>query len=138
MATIRGRNIAGPAAQAALEAVIRDGDTLEDCNLAQGQPGAPIFAGVRGLTFRRCNLARAVVPDDAGIEDCNTSQRPLPPEPEPTEPPVEVERADLWPIAKAASISDDEATRRLTIRFCERYRIDLDSPPARMNGESPR
>lgn len=103
MTTIKGRNFAtrDPIDE------VRDGDTLEDCNLAQAAPGTEIFKGVRGLTFRRCNLARAVVPEDATIEDCNTSQRPLPPEAEPEEM-IEIERAEY-----DALLADREKLREL-------------------------
>ena len=88
MGIIKGRNFArGPIA-------VRAGDTLDGCNLAQTVPGTPIFAGIKGLTFRHCNLARAVVPADAIVEACNTSQAPLPPEPQDVEM-VEIEAAEL-------------------------------------------
>ena len=56
----------------------RDGDVFEDCNLAQPVPGTVLFAGRKGLTFRRCNLARVVVPGDSVVEDCNTTQNAIP------------------------------------------------------------
>ena len=61
------------------------GDMFEDCNLAQAEPGTKLFVGLRGLAFRRCNLARAMVPPDSVIEDCNTTQSPIPIEMEPEE-----------------------------------------------------
>ena len=56
-----------------------DGDVFEDCNLAQAVPGTVLFAGRKRLMFRRCNLARAVVPIDSVIDDCNTTQNAAPP-----------------------------------------------------------
>jgi len=58
----------------------RAGDIFVECNFAQAAPGTAILAGVKSLSFVRCNLARAVVPDDARVDDCNTSQEPVPPE----------------------------------------------------------
>lgn len=51
-----------------------DGDTFESCNLTQAIPGTPICSGVKGLTFKNCNLINCSVPSDAVIEDCNTCQ----------------------------------------------------------------
>ena len=73
---------------------VADGDVFDGCNLAQAAPGTEIFAGLKGLTFTRCNLARAIVPADSIIVDCNTSQMPLPPEPEIPEM-IEIDAAEL-------------------------------------------
>ena len=88
---------------------IADGDVFDGCNLAQGEPGTEIFAGLKGLTFTRCNLARAIVPDDSIIVDCNTSQTPLPPEPEIVEM-VEIEASEL-----AALRVDSKELKRLRV-----------------------
>jgi len=62
---------------------VSDSDEFVGCNLSQAEPGTAIFANKTGLKFTRCNLARAVVPADSVIVDCNTSQAPIPPESEP-------------------------------------------------------
>ena len=72
MTAYRNHNFSG------LQPEAHDGDVFEDCNLAQAEPGTVLFEGMKGLTFRRCNLARAVVPGDSTIEDCNTTQRAIP------------------------------------------------------------
>ena len=51
-----------------------DGDVFVECNFTRRVPGTKILSGVQRLSFIRCNLCRAVVPPDARIEDCNTSQ----------------------------------------------------------------
>ena len=86
---------------------VKNGAVFEDKNFAQSEPGTVIFKGVKGLTFRRCNLARAVVPEDSIIEDCNTTQRPLPPEVEPVEM-VEIEKSE-----HEALLADREELKRL-------------------------
>ena len=53
---------------------ISDGDEFIGCNLAQAEPNTVIFKDKRGLKFTDCNLARATVPKDSIIKDCNTSQ----------------------------------------------------------------
>ena len=73
---------------------IENGTVFEDRNFAQSKPGTLIFEGAKGLTFRRCNLARAIVPEDSVIEDCNTTQMALPPEVEPVEM-IEIEATEL-------------------------------------------
>ena len=60
-----------------------DGDVFVECNFAQRIPGTKILAGVKGLSFVRCNLTRAVIPDDAETDGCNTSQDPFVPKPAP-------------------------------------------------------
>ena len=73
---------------------VKIGDEFVGCNLAQAVPGVKIFAGRKGLKFTRCNLARAIVPADSVIVDCNTTQLPIPPDVEPVEM-VEIEAAEL-------------------------------------------
>lgn len=48
----------------------QDGDVFEKCNFAQLAPHTPIFAGVRNLTFRDCNLMNCDLPPDAKVECC--------------------------------------------------------------------
>ena len=48
----------------------RDGDILISCNCQQERPHTPFAEGVRGLTFRLCNLENADVPADATVIDC--------------------------------------------------------------------
>jgi len=102
--TIRGRNFCardpGPDE-------IPDATVLIGCNLAQAEPGTPILAGRQGLTLIGCNCARATLPPDARLKDCNTSQRPIPPEPEPTDS-VLIEAAEL-----DALLADREELNRL-------------------------
>ena len=45
-----------------------NGDTFEGYNFMQKSPHTAIFAGVTGLTFRKCNLTNCDVPVDAVIE----------------------------------------------------------------------
>ena len=73
---------------------VADGDEFVGCNLAQSAPGTEIFAGKARLKFTRCNLARAIVPADSAIEDCNTSQMAVVAMPEPPER-VEIDAAEL-------------------------------------------
>lgn len=47
-----------------------NGDTFEGYNFMQAQPHTPIFAGVTGLVFRKCNLMNCDVPVDAVVDDC--------------------------------------------------------------------
>lgn len=47
-----------------------NGDTFERYNFMQAQPHTALFAGVTGLTFRKCNLVNCDVPVDAVIDDC--------------------------------------------------------------------
>ena len=47
-----------------------DGDVLIGCNCQQERPHTPFAEGVKGLTFQRCNLENADVPEDARVEDC--------------------------------------------------------------------
>jgi len=51
---------------------VSNGDTFEGpgCNLARAIPHTTVFAGVTGLTFRKCNLENCDVPGDAVIDDC--------------------------------------------------------------------
>ena len=86
---------------------VADGDEFVGCNLAQSVPGTEIFAGKARLKFTRCNLARAVVPDDSVIVDCNTSQRPIPVAVEPPER-VEIDAAEL-----ASLLADREELKQL-------------------------
>ena len=86
---------------------VADGDVFVGCNFAQQEPGTPIFEGVKGLQFERCNLARAVVPDDAVVERCNTSQEPLPVEVEP-EPEVMVRADELESLLGKATLTEKE------------------------------
>jgi len=53
---------------------LKDGETIRDRNLSQLVPGTPIFHGVKGLRFLRCNLTNCIVPEDAEVVDCNTAQ----------------------------------------------------------------
>ncbi len=64
----KGNNFSGelPACQ--------DEDVFADCNLAQVDPHTPIFTGVRGLVFVRCNLVNCDLPAGTDIIECNTSQ----------------------------------------------------------------
>ncbi len=93
---------------------VKDGDEFVGCNFAQAVPSTAIFADKKGLKFTRCNLARAIVPGDSTIEDCNTSQSPIPPEPEPVEM-VEIEAAQL-----AALRADREELKRLKPKEVDR------------------
>lgn len=45
-----------------------NGDTFQGYNFMQALPHTPIFAGITGLTFRKCNLINCDVPNDAVIE----------------------------------------------------------------------
>ena len=87
---IHGRNFRGrdPAPDE-----VPDGSTLVRCNMARPAPGTPVLVGRKGLTLIGCNCARAVLPADAKLIDCNTSQRPLPPHAEPEEM-IEIERSE--------------------------------------------
>ncbi len=51
-----------------------DGDEFVACNLTQAAPDTIICKDAKGLVFRNCNLVNCVVPGDAKIEGCNTSQ----------------------------------------------------------------
>ena len=53
---------------------LRDGQVVVGENLSQLMPGTPIGQGVKGLTFIGCNLTNCIVPDDAKVERCNTTQ----------------------------------------------------------------
>jgi len=55
---------------------------FEHCNFAQEHPGTVLenFAG-KAITFRHCNLVNVAVDDAWTVEDCNTAQGELPPEP---------------------------------------------------------
>lgn len=76
MAVRKQRNYAGH------DPSCNNGDGFVGCNLSQPEPGTKICKGRKGLKFVRCNLARARVPEGSIIEDCNTSQVPLPEEPD--------------------------------------------------------
>lgn len=43
---------------------------VEGHNLLRGQPHTKIYEGIRGLTFRKCNLTNCDVPPDAVVDDC--------------------------------------------------------------------
>jgi len=85
---IDGRNFSGrdPAPDE-----VPDGSMLVRCNLARAAPDTPVLAGRKGLTLIGCNCARAALPADAKLINCNTSQRPTPPEPQDVEM-IEIER----------------------------------------------
>ncbi len=59
-----------------------DAAVFERCNFSQQQPGTVLenFAG-KDITFRHCNLVNVAVDDAWTVEDCNTAQHELPPEP---------------------------------------------------------
>lgn len=54
--------------------VAENGQTFESDNFEQAMPDTPIFEGVTGLVFKKCNLINCALPSDAVIVSCNTSQ----------------------------------------------------------------
>ena len=52
---------------------VKDGAVLDGYNLAQRDPHTRIFAGKKGLTFRRCLLVNCDLPDGSVTEECNPS-----------------------------------------------------------------
>ena len=98
MTAYRNHNFSG------MDPDAQDGDVFEDCNLAQPVPGTKLFVGLKGLTFRRCNLARAVVPVDSVIDDCNTTKNAIPIE-------VEVEEEITVPLREWDRLKAMEAAR---------------------------
>ncbi|HUX15701.1 MAG TPA: hypothetical protein VMW52_04460 [Phycisphaerae bacterium] len=51
-----------------------DGDTITCANLAQVLPDTPVCEGVRGLTFRGCNLVNVLIRPGWTVENCNTAR----------------------------------------------------------------
>lgn len=45
---------------------------VEGHNFTQGTPHTKIYEGMKGLTFRNCNLLNCDVPGDAIVKLCNT------------------------------------------------------------------
>jgi len=54
---------------------VTNNHVFDGCNFSQAEPNTIIFAGVSGLTFRRCNLSNCQLPADAIIEDCLRIQK---------------------------------------------------------------
>jgi hypothetical protein len=52
-----------------------DGQVVEGWNLTQLNPHTKIGEGVKGLTFKNCNLLNCDVPKDAKVIDCLTVQK---------------------------------------------------------------
>ena len=105
--TYIGRNYAGREPHA------QDGDTFLRCNLSQAEPNTAICKGVKGLTFERCNLARAVVPKDAKVISCNRTNEPRVIDP-PADPPVHTtvsEVRDLVDRAEAKGVDRAEVAK---------------------------
>lgn len=50
--------------------VVGNGHTFEYTNFTQRVPHTPIFAGITGVTFKKCNLTNCDVPVDAIIDNC--------------------------------------------------------------------
>jgi len=51
-----------------------NGDVFEYCNLTQLVPNTVLCEGTTALVFRNCNLCNCLLPSDAKVEHCNTTQ----------------------------------------------------------------
>lgn len=47
-----------------------EGKNFLESNFCQLEPNTPIFTGISGLTFVRCNLTNCTIPADAITESC--------------------------------------------------------------------
>lgn len=56
---------------------INNGHTFEYANFMQRVPNTPIFVGITGLTFRKCNLTNCDVPPDATLINCSHIHKEL-------------------------------------------------------------
>jgi len=57
--------------------VVQNGHVFEYSNFMQAQPHTPIFTGITGLVFRKCNLTNCDVPPDAVLENCTNRHKDL-------------------------------------------------------------
>ena len=49
---------------------VPENKVFQDINFVQAKPHTKIYEGVKGLTFRKCNLNNCDIPEDAKEENC--------------------------------------------------------------------